>query len=266
MPGQPQQEFHGHWDLTEIDLPIVVKEGLALLFVLQRVARLISNARVDCFVDSAPLIACWKKDGSRNSHINNVLKEVFYLTLSANFHVILHFVPSQENPADSPSHIPSDRECMLSPASWQSIQRAFGLHAIDLMATSDNVQKDLSGRALPFFAPTSSLQALGVNVFSQVIVPSYNAYVFPPFVLVGPLIRFLATQGCPYTIVVPDLRPRKYWWPLIVSSCIASFKLGSKGDVTSCFSRLAPIPAWNLDHSNGIYGLSVFAQFELWYI
>lgn len=230
LPGQPQQEFHGHWDLTEIDLPIVVKEALALLFVLRRVAHLISNARVDCFVDSAPLVACWKKDGSRTSHINNVLKEVFHLTLSANLHVILHFAPSQENPADSPSRIPSDRECMLSPASWQSIQRAFGPHTIDLMATSDNVQKDLSDRVLPFFAPSSSPQALGVNVFPQVLVPSNNAYVFPPFVLVGPLIRFLATLGCPYTIVVPDLRPRKYWWPLIVSSSIASLKLGSKGD------------------------------------
>ena len=227
LPGQPRQEFHGHWDLTEIDLPIVVKEALALLFVLQRVAHLISNARVDCFVDSAPLVACWKKDGSRNSRINNVLKNIFHLTLSANLHVALH---SEENPADSPSRIPSDRECMLSTASWQSIQRAFGPHTIDLMATSDNVQRDLSGHALPFFAPSSSSQVLGVNVFSQVMVPSNNAYVFPPFVLVGPLIKFLATQGCPYTIVVPDLRPRKYWWLLIVSSCIASFKLGSKGD------------------------------------
>ena len=61
LPGQPQQEFHGHWVLAEMDLPIVVKEALALLFVLQKVAHLVSNARIDCFVDSAPLVACWKK-------------------------------------------------------------------------------------------------------------------------------------------------------------------------------------------------------------
>ena len=98
------------------------------------------------------------------------------------------------------------------------------------MATPDNVQSDLAGRALPFFAPSPSSQALGTNIFSQVIAPSHNAYVFPPFVLVGPLIRFLASQDCPYTIVVPNLRPRKYWWPLLVSSCVDSFKLGSRGD------------------------------------
>lgn len=230
LPDQPRQELHGHWDLSESDLPIVVKEALALLYVLRNVAGLISNARVDCFVDSATLVACWRKDGSRNTRVNNALKEIFHLTLSANLQVILHFVPSQQNPADSPSRIPSDRDCTLSPASWLIVQRAFGPHTIDLMATSANVQKDSSGRALPFFAPSPSPQALGVNVFSQTLSPSLSAYVFPPFVLVGPLIRFLTSQSCPYTIVVPDLRPRKYWWPLLVSSCVESFKLGSKGD------------------------------------
>ena len=58
LPDHPQQELHGHWDLAENDLPIVVKETLALLYVLQRVACLVSNARVDCFVDSATLVAC----------------------------------------------------------------------------------------------------------------------------------------------------------------------------------------------------------------
>ena len=233
LPDQPQQELHGHWDLSERDLPIVVKETLALLYVLRRVAGLISNARIDCFVDNATLVACWKKDGSRNTRVNDALKEIFHLTLSANLQVILHLVPSQQNPADSPSRIPSDRDCSLSRASWLMVQRAFGPHTIDLMATPANVQKDSSGRALPFFfffAPSPLPQALGVNDFSQTLSPSHSAYVFPPFVLVGPLIRFLASQSCPYTIVVPDLRPRKYWWPLLVSSCVDSFKLGSKGD------------------------------------
>ena len=98
------------------------------------------------------------------------------------------------------------------------------------MANPDNAQRDLAGRALPFFAPSPSSQALGTNVFSQVIPPSHNAYVFPPFILAAPLIRFLASQDCPYTNVVPDLRPRKYWWPLLVSSCVDSLKLGFRWD------------------------------------
>ena len=52
------------------DLPIIVKEVMAPLFVLQKVARLVLNARVDYFVYNVPLVACWKKDGSRNAHVN----------------------------------------------------------------------------------------------------------------------------------------------------------------------------------------------------
>ena len=77
---------------------------------------MISNAKINCFIDSATLVACWNKDGSRNTSVNNALKEVFHLTLSANLQVILQFVPSQQNPADSPFRIPSDRDCSLSPA------------------------------------------------------------------------------------------------------------------------------------------------------
>ena len=39
----------------------------------------------------------------------------------------------------------------------------------------------------------------------------------------------MSSQPCPVTFVVPDLRPKRYWWPILhhrVSSC---FRLGSKG-------------------------------------
>ena len=77
----------------------------------------------------------------------------------------LNFVPSDENPADLPSRVLLDLDCMLSLASWLAVQRAIGPHTIDLMATPDNVQRDLAGRALPFFSPSPSFQALGVNAF-----------------------------------------------------------------------------------------------------
>ena len=117
LPSQRQQEFRGHWDLHESDLPIILKEALALLFVLKWVARLVSIARVDCLVDNASLVVCCKKDGSRNARVNNVVKEIFHLTLSANLHIILHFFPSEESPADYPSRVPSDLDCSLSPPS-----------------------------------------------------------------------------------------------------------------------------------------------------
>ena len=87
LPDHPQKEIHGHWDLHQSDLPIIVKEAMALLFVLQNVVRLLLNARVDYFFYNVPLVTCWKKDGSRNAHVNAVLKEIFHLTLSTNHQI-----------------------------------------------------------------------------------------------------------------------------------------------------------------------------------
>ena len=68
-----------------------------------------------------------------------------------------------------------------------------------------------------------------MNVFAQHAI-SGNAYVFPTFTVVGPLLTFLEHRPCTYSIVVPNLYPRRYWWPLLPSHCSASFLLGRKGD------------------------------------
>jgi len=105
LPDHPQREIHGHWDLHQGDLPIIVKEAMALLFVLQKVTRLVLNNRVDYFVHNVPLVACWKKDGSRNAHVNTLFLKKYSTSLYplTSRSLSLNFVPSDENPADPPS-------------------------------------------------------------------------------------------------------------------------------------------------------------------
>ena len=43
-------------------------------------------------------------------------------------------------------------------------------------------------------------------VFTQTISASENSYAFPPFVLVGPLLKFLSPVPCSLPIITPDLR------------------------------------------------------------
>ena len=40
-------------------------------------------------------------------------------------------------------------------------------------------------------------------------------YVFSALILVGPVLQFLESFKQPCTIVVLDVYPRKYWWPLL---------------------------------------------------
>lgn len=61
---------------------------------------------------------------------------------------------------------------------------AIGPYTVDLM------QVDRTGRPLRFFAPLPCTQVLCINVFAQDILSDENAYIFPPFVLIGPLLKY----------------------------------------------------------------------------
>ena len=126
---------------------------------------------------------------------------------------------------------------------WRLIDETFGPHSVDLMAIPANVRCDLLGRPLAFFSPFPLQAAAGTNVFSQVLPPSDNANVFPPFVLIGRLIKFLSTHcHCAFSLVIPDVCPRQYWWPLLRHRSTASICLGVKGQ-TDILLFPAPTPS-----------------------
>lgn len=113
----------------------------------------------------------------------------------------------------------------LSPVAWQRVKFAFGPLSLDLMAIPSNVKCDQSGHPLWFFSRFPCPQAAGTNVFAQNIPPDENAFVFPPFVLIGPLVKLLSSQGRSFSIVMPDLCPCKFWWPLVERSASSAFRV-----------------------------------------
>ncbi|XP_048575621.1 uncharacterized protein LOC116620876 [Nematostella vectensis] len=154
------------------------------------------------------------------------------------------YIASEANPADAPSRTLSDLDTMLSPQA--SVETAFGPHTVDLISLPENAKFDLSGRRLWFFSPFPCAEAGGTNVFSQNLEPWENAYVFLPFTLVGPLVRYLkASQLRTYTLIASDISPRKYWWPLVTQNSTAAFKLGIKGNKhTLLFPSKSSNAAW----------------------
>jgi len=121
---------------------------------------------------------------------------------------------------------------MLAPEPWEKIENLFGPHTIDVMALDSNAQIGRSGSPPPHFKSSPTPGSRGGNVFSQGIAPppQENAYVFPPFVLAGPLLRFFDKASCSFTIVVPNLTPLPYCWPLIQAKASHFVILGRKTD------------------------------------
>jgi len=62
----------------------------------------VSSCRVDVHTDSLALKSALENDGSRNSGVNNFLKDVFDCCREFNFSLDVYYVPSSGNPADFP--------------------------------------------------------------------------------------------------------------------------------------------------------------------
>ena len=124
---------------------------------------------------------------------------------------------------------------MLSESAWLSVDSRFGPHTLDMMCLDFNAQEDASGNLLKHFTPFLTPLSIEVNVFAQVIQQEENAYVFFPFVLVGPLLKFLESSIVSFTFVVPQLDPFPFWWPTLPSRATSWIKLGNKGDFDVLF-------------------------------
>ena len=123
---------------------------------------------------------------------------------------------------------------MLSTKAWDLVERGFGPHSFDLMSFDRHCRRDRSGRLLPHYSPRPTPASQEINAFSQPIPLEHNIYVFPPFGLVGPLLRYFIEPGFrgAFTLVVPDLRPRRFWWVLLRTVAVDRLLLSRKGDGT----------------------------------
>ena len=170
------------------------------------------------------------KNGGTSKQLNDALKLLSEVLLAQNISLELCYVPSSLNEADSLSRVLSDKHCKLAGEPWRTVENLFGPHTMDLMALNSNIQVGHSGSLLPHFSLFPTPDSIGVNVFPQVIATHENAYVFPLFVLVGPLLRFLNAVSFSFILIVPKLNPLPYWWPLIQAEASYSVVLGRKRD------------------------------------
>ena len=125
----------------------------------------------------------------------------------------------------------------MSDGLWQIVQKEFGGregHTCDLMALDSNSMTDAHGYSLPHFTPIPSPGSSGVNLFTQDLASlgalMARPYVFPPMALTGPVLKFLQSFKQSSTVVVLDVFPKKYWWPLLMNKAVKSRCLAVRGD------------------------------------
>lgn len=81
---------------------------------------------------------------------------------------------------------------------------------------------------------------MGVNLFCQDLRSARqmsNPYVFPPFGLISPILRFLVPLKIPFAIVIPEFVPHPYWWPELMARCGRKLCIAKQGEEAGCLSH-----------------------------
>ena len=153
-------------------------EGKALLRSLHAFRDRIRDSRVDIHTDNQTPKAALEESGCKSSPVNESVKEILQYSRQLNFAIAVRFVPSRGNPADVPSRVGSDLDCLLSDKAWDLVEGSFGPHSFDLMSLDSNCRRDRSGRLLPHYSPWPTSGSLGINAFAQPIPLGHDIFLF----------------------------------------------------------------------------------------
>ena len=116
--------IHDYWlDATP---QINILEACAVEQALHSLAPQIENSRVDVWSDSQVVVRSWRRQGSRNSQINDVFKRIVHCAQQHNLDLNLAFLPSPSNIADVPSRLLSDADCTLTSSASLAVQQKYG--------------------------------------------------------------------------------------------------------------------------------------------
>lgn len=126
--------------------------------------------------------------------MNCITKCIFSLTLKLNFELSLQFVPSKLNEADAPSRRISYTDSMLDGKNLDMVEKTFGPHTVDLMASDSNSMRAHGGWGVSSLYTMSNAITAGVDVFGQNIENELNPYVFSSFCMDFPVLSFLKEQ------------------------------------------------------------------------
>jgi len=235
--GSRKLTFGDFWEEGLLPMNINFKEMWAVAKSLEFLPTEIRDSRVDVQVDNQAInyshlaLKSFSFQGphpSRSAH--------FSLVSAKNIALSMRYIPSEMNAADGFSRRVTGKETILSPRCWQTVQAEFGGesgHTLDIMALGSNVIRDKEGKALKHFTPYPTPGSAGINVCNHDLHEcdgvKDNAYVFLPFGLIFPLLRFLLSQDVVVTLVVLRVSPLPVWWPILQGMSQRMIVLGRKG-------------------------------------
>ena len=240
FPEGPTKITAGEFEEEILLQDIQVKEGEALRATLHMLVTecsdQIKGKTLICKIDNQVLKAVLERKGtSQNLALNTIGKHIYWLQQHGGFHIALEYVKSADNTADKFTRESPGLEASLNQLTFNTLWEKWGPFEWDLMATAANVNKDPQGNKLKFFSRYYDSQAKGTNLFAQQLRFTQKAYCFPPFPIIGMVIKFLEQHKLECVLVLPAINAT---WVNLVSAYMTDLITLSKPFSTKCFTIL----------------------------
>ena len=211
------QATGGRWSMQEAKLHINALELLAGMFAVQCFARHAQKCHILLQMDNQTAVAYVNRMGGAHSQIlNSVATDLWQWCLDRQITLRAEYIPGALNTiADFWSRHHSSSEWRLHPQVFSWIRGSLGGCCIDLFASRVNAQTPT------FVSWHPDPKAMATDAFS-LDWAGMSAYAFPPFSLVGRVIRQVQMQKVPQLVLVTPLWRGATWFPALLQVATSS--------------------------------------------
>ena len=179
------KETGGHWDESEIDCHINIKEILAVKFSLKSFVSNLRSISVKIYIDNTTIVAAIRHMGTSHSDIiNKYTKDVWEWCIERDIWLIPTYVCSWDNFADLPS-----RRTYLD-GEWMFNIDIFNKAMLDLnfKPDVDLFASRLNKQLNRFVSFKPDPEAIDIDAFS-ISWTNLKFYAFPPFSCISPCLQ-----------------------------------------------------------------------------
>ena len=202
----------GIWSKADLSHHINYLETKAAFLALQHFCDKLCDVHVRLFLDNVVAIKYLSKLGGRKVELNRLTKEIWEWCMARNIWISAFHIPGKDNSIADKLSRNFDREWLLSDEVFYTIQDKLGVCDIDLFASKDN------HKLSKYVSYTPDANAVAVNAFSLTWT-SFNAYVFPPFSLLGLVLQKIMQDQATVTLVAPVFHTQPWFVMLLQLTC-----------------------------------------------
>ena len=223
------KKFCGVWSKTEVQLHINLKELLAVKYCLFHFFKAKNNCCVKVLTDNKTTMTYINSMGGKIQACHDVAKGIWEWAISRKIWLLSAFIPGKINiAADKLSRVLNENtEWSLSPKAFSIIQTKFPEVSIDLFASH------LNSKLPNYCSWFPDKNAKFCDAFS-IAWSGFCGYAFPPFSMIGRVLRKVELERCQLVIVVPEWKTQ-YWFSKLTSMCVSelTFLPRSRSTVTN---------------------------------